>query len=105
MRLSITTTPGAAADPLPAGVRTILTIPRDRRTPEQVRTVFSYWRTTVPEWKQTNAQIEALWAQYPEGAAQLVLQNRTDPRSRTESALSRGVEIFYPFPVPGEPPW
>ena len=114
MRLSITTTPGAAADPLPAGVRTILTIPRDRRTPEQVRTVFSYWRTTVPEWKQTNPQIEALWAQYPEGAAQLVLQNRTDPREthlltrgdflKPAALVTPGVPDFLnPLPSAGEP--
>jgi hypothetical protein len=38
-RLSITTTPGAAADPLPANVRQILSIPRDQRTPAQVQTV------------------------------------------------------------------
>jgi Protein of unknown function (DUF1553)/Protein of unknown function (DUF1549) len=88
MRLSITTTPGAAADPVPAGVRTILAIPRDRRTPEQVQTVFSYWRTTVPEWKDTNSKIDALWAQYPEGAAQLVMQARTD--ARETHLLTRG---------------
>jgi hypothetical protein len=87
-RLSITDTPGATADLVPAGVRTILSIPRDRRTPEQVQTVFSYWRTTVPEWKEANAKIEALWAQYPEGAAQLVLQNRADPRET--HLLTRG---------------
>ena len=56
LRLSITNTPGATADPVPAGVRTILAIPREHRTPEQVQTVFSYWRTTVPEWKDANAK-------------------------------------------------
>jgi hypothetical protein len=114
MRLSITTTPGATADPLPAGVRAILAVPRDRRTPEQVRTVFSYWRTTVPEWKATNAQIEALWAQYPEGAAQLVLQARTDPREthiltrgdflKPAALVTPGVPDFLnPLPSSGEP--
>lgn len=88
LRLSVTTTPDASADPVPAGVRTILVIPRDRRTPEQIQTVFSYWRTTVPEWKDTNAKIEALWQQYPEGAAQLVLQTRADPRET--HLLTRG---------------
>ena len=62
LRLSITNAPGATADLVPAGVRTILAIPRDRRTPEQVQTVFSYWRTTVPEWKDENQKIAALWA-------------------------------------------
>src|SRR5215813_13534570 len=50
MRLSITTAPDAVADPLPAGVREILSIPSERRTTAQVQTVFSYWRTTVPEF-------------------------------------------------------
>jgi hypothetical protein len=87
-RLSITNAPNATADPVPAGVRTILAIPKDRRTPEQVQTVFSYWRTTVPEWKDANARIEALWQQYPEGAAQLVMQKRSDPRET--HLLTRG---------------
>ncbi|HTB10800.1 MAG TPA: PSD1 and planctomycete cytochrome C domain-containing protein [Bryobacteraceae bacterium] len=102
LRLSITNTPGATADPVPAGVRTILAIPHDRRTPEQVQTVFSYWRTTVPEWKVENAKIEALWAQYPEGAAQLVLQNRADPRET--HLLTRG-DFLKPAAVvtPGVP--
>jgi hypothetical protein len=88
MRLSITTTPDATADPLPAGVRAILSIPRDRRTPEQTQTVFSYWRTLVSEFKDANAKIDALWAQYPEGSAQLVMQNRTD--ARDTHLLTRG---------------
>ncbi|HCC56802.1 MAG TPA: hypothetical protein DEQ47_05980, partial [Solibacterales bacterium] len=40
LRLSLTTAPNAAADPLPAGVREILSIPREQRTPRQVETVF-----------------------------------------------------------------
>jgi hypothetical protein len=88
LRLSVTTTPGATADPVPAGVRAILAIPQDRRTPEQIQTVFSYWRTTIPEWKDANARIETLWSQYPEGAAQLVLQTRSDPRDT--HLLTRG---------------
>ena len=32
----------------------VLAIPRDQRTPAQVAAVFSYWRTTVPEWKEAN---------------------------------------------------
>ena len=56
IRLSITTSPNAKADPLPAEVREILSIDADQRTPEQVRKVFSYWRTTVPEWKEANAR-------------------------------------------------
>jgi hypothetical protein len=102
LRLSITNAPGATADVVPSGVRTILAIPRDRRTPEQVQTVFSYWRTTVPEFADANQKIEALWAEYPQGEAQLVLQARTDPRET--HLLTRG-DFLKPAAVvtPGVP--
>ena len=66
-RLSLTTAPGAVADPVPAAVREILAVPRDQRTAEQQAAVFSYWRTTVPEWADANKRIEDLWATHPEG--------------------------------------
>jgi hypothetical protein len=87
-RLSITSKPGAVADPLPKAVREILAIPRDKRTAAQDLAVFSYWRTTVPEWKIANDRIEALWAQHPEGAAQLVLAERS--KRRPSHLLQRG---------------
>ena len=61
MRLSLTTAADAVADPLPANVREVLSIPAAERTPEQTAAVFSYWRTTVPEWRKANEQIAALW--------------------------------------------
>ncbi|MCH5377956.1 MAG: DUF1549 and DUF1553 domain-containing protein, partial [Planctomycetes bacterium] len=70
----------AVADPLPESVRKIIQIPFDQRTEEQIETVFAYWRTTVPEWKDANDQIEALWQTHPEGTTQFVLQERTEPR-------------------------
>jgi hypothetical protein len=87
-RISITDHPDAVADPLPAGVRNILAIPADRRSPAQVDAVFSFWRTTVPAWKDANTRIEALWKQYPEGTTQLALMERKDPR--TTHLLKRG---------------
>jgi len=87
-RLSITTAENAAADPLPAAVREIISIPHTQRTPEQTETVFSYWRTTVPEWQQQNQQIATLWNTYPEGKNQLVLAQRDDPRPT--HVLTRG---------------
>jgi hypothetical protein len=88
LRLSLTTRPGAEADPLPARVRQVLAVPRDRRTPAQGAAVFSYWRTTVAEWKDANERIEALWRQHPEGSSQLVLQARERPRDT--HVLKRG---------------
>ena len=76
IRLSVTNAPDAVADPLPAGVREILGIPKAQRSPAQVQTLFGYWRTTVAQWKDENDTIAALWKQHPEGSSQLVLNER-----------------------------
>ncbi len=91
-RLSVTrraATP--TADPLPAAVREILAIPRataHRR--RRSHAVFSYWRTTVPEWKEANDEIEALWKQHPEPARRtLVLAGaRRAARRRASSSAA-----------------
>jgi hypothetical protein len=87
-RLSLATAPDAVADPLPAGVRQIMSIPRERRTKAQVETVFGYWRTTVPEWASYNQQIAELWQQHPEGTSQLVMNERAE--TRETFTLKRG---------------
>ncbi len=101
-RLSITTTPGATADPLPKDVRDLLAIPAGERTPLQVQTVFGYWRTTVPEWKAENDKIAEIWRGYPEGSAQLVLETRDMPRET--HILTRG-DFLHPTKLvdPGVP--
>src|SRR5581483_3755622 len=103
-RLSVTDEPDAVADPLPARVRAVLSIPREKRTPAQTAVVFSYYRTTVPEWKEANGRIEELWNQHPEGTSQLVLRARETPRTthvlergdflKPKSAVSAGVPSF-----------
>ena len=112
-RLSITTAPGATADPLPKNVRDILSIPREQRTPAQVQTVFSYWRTTVPDWQEANAKIEVQWKRHPEGSSQLVLQAREESRGthmlvrgdylKPGKAVSPGVPAFL-HPLPKDSP-
>ena len=113
IRLSVTTAPDAVADPVPAGVRTILAIPRAQRSPAQVQTVFNYWRTTVPEWKDENDTIAALWKEHPEGSSQLVLNERTNRRETHQlirgdflnpgKVVTGGVPSFLnPLPA-GEP--
>jgi mono/diheme cytochrome c family protein len=87
-RLSVTGDPDPAADPLPANARHVLGIPKEKRSPAQVATVFSYWRSTVPDWKAENDQIEELWKEWPAGSTQLVLQAREQPRDT--SILKRG---------------
>jgi hypothetical protein len=113
-RLSITTQPGAEADPLPAHVRAILSVPRDQRTPAQEAAVFSYWRTTVAAWKDANERIEALWQKHPEGTTQLVLAAQQQARDthvlkrgdflKPAQAVQPGVPAFlHPLPE-GAPP-
>ncbi|HEY2881879.1 MAG TPA: PSD1 and planctomycete cytochrome C domain-containing protein [Pirellulales bacterium] len=87
-RISVTAEKDAVADPLPAAVREILSIPAAERTPKQTAAVFSYWRTTEPTWKDANDQIELLWKQFPEGSSQLVLQSRAG--GRETHLLQRG---------------
>lgn len=113
-RLSVTTTPGAEADPLPARVRQIVEAGRDRRTPAEDGAVFRYWRTTVAEWKETNDKVESLWKQHPEGSSQLVLRPRQSPRDthilkrgdflKPDKSVTPGVpDVLHPLP-PDAPP-
>jgi len=89
-RLSVTTaTNNLVADPLPKKVRDIITtIPREKRSPAQQAAVFSYWRTTVADWKEASVKIEKLMDGWPEGATALTLLTRED--SRKTSILKRG---------------
>lgn len=76
------------ADPLPKKVRDLLTtVPRERRTPAQQAAIFSYWRTTVPEWQEVNARIDKLRDAWPDGATSLTL---LAGKSRPTSVLRRG---------------
>jgi mono/diheme cytochrome c family protein len=87
-RLSITSDPGVIADPLPRNVRDVLVIAREKRSPAQFAAVFSYWRTTVPEWNEADARIDQLWRRHPEGSTQLVLSERA--QRRPTHLLQRG---------------
>jgi mono/diheme cytochrome c family protein len=80
VRLSVTTSKDAVADPLPANVRELLNIPVAQRSEAQTQTIFGYWRTTVPEFKSVNEQIVELWRQHPEGSSQLVYSERNEMR-------------------------
>lgn len=87
-RLSYTTTPNPEVDAVPKYARDVLAVPAAERTPEQLAVLFSYWRTTRPEWKDANAKIDSLWAQHPEGSTQLTLAAGEDMRLTT--VLKRG---------------
>jgi hypothetical protein len=77
-RLSVTDAPNPTADPLYGTANE-----------------FSVYRTTVPEWKDANAKIEALWKEHPAGTTQLVYTERTE--ERPTFVLKRG-----DFLKPGE---
>ena len=113
-RLALTTAPDAVADPLPMNVREIISkVPREQRTKVQVEAVFSYWRTTVPEWQRENEEIAKLWRQHPAGATQLVLNERNDLRPtftlkrgdflRPDKEIQPGVPAFL-NPLPKDAP-
>jgi hypothetical protein len=87
-RLAITDSTNATLDPVPPLLRPLLAIPRERRTPAQQAALFSHFRTTVPEWKDANDRIEALWRQWPEGHTTLALIPRDQPRMT--AVLKRG---------------
>jgi len=101
-RLSITTASNPVADPLPVATRELIAIPANRRSPAQQASLFSYWRTQVPEWNSVNSRIAALWNQYPEGTSQLVLAERDE--TRATHMLKRG-DFLKPDKVvtPGVP--
>ena len=112
-RLSITAADKAEADPLPQKVREILAIPAARRSQAQTNAIFSYWRTTVPEWKDANAKIDGLWKGHPQGTTQLVLQARQMHREthllkrgdflKPEQKIGAGVPSFL-NPLPADAP-
>lgn len=75
-RMSVTSNAQATADPLPSAVRALVEAGREKRSPAQAAAVFTYWRTTVPEFAAANERIEALWRRWPEGAPTLSLAKR-----------------------------
>ena len=88
-RLSVSGETNAVADPVPKNVRDIFEIPAEKRSPAQVAVVFSYWRTTVADWKEANEKIESLWKQWPEGAATLALVARNNSGIGNEKRVTR----------------
>ncbi len=80
-RISVTTDPNPQADPVPTKVRRILAIPARERTDEQRRELFSYYRTTVPEWADANKKIDDLLKEWPYGPITLALAKRSQPRT------------------------
>ncbi len=93
-RLSVSSETNAVADPVPKNVREIFEFPAANRSPAQIAALFSYWRTTVGDWKEANEKIESLWKQWPEGVAALTLVTRDNQgpgnERRATKLLKRG---------------
>ena len=87
-RFAVCTCPDVTADRVPPAVRDVLATRAELRTPAQSAALFSYWRTTVPEWREANERIEALWRQHPAGTTQQALMAREE--SRKTYLLARG---------------
>jgi hypothetical protein len=88
-RLSVTDAPGIDDfQLLPPLVLQALAIPPEKRTAAQAETVFAHWRGIVPEYRELNDKIEALWKQWPTGSTSLVVQKRDEPRET--HVLKRG---------------
>jgi mono/diheme cytochrome c family protein len=113
-RLSVTTAAAPQADPLPAGVRRLLSVPAAERTAEQRREVFSYYRTTDQKFAEASKQIDELMKDWPYGATTLALAPRATPREtrvfrrgdwkRPGDAVQPGTPAFlHPFPQDAPP--
>ena len=87
-RISVTTAPNPTADPVPPKIRRIMAIPQRERTEEQRAAMFSYYRTTVPEWAEANKRIDDLLKEWPYGPTTLALAKR--PQARTTRIFRRG---------------
>src|SRR6185369_8285002 len=114
-RISVTNDTGKViADPLPKRVRDLLAIPQEQRSEQQTAEIFSYWRTTVPEWKDDNEKIEQLWKQWPSGATTFALASRAGGRDshilsrgdwlKPQDAVKPGVPAFLNPLAPDAPP-
>ena len=87
-RFSVTGDDKSDGDARPAYLQQLFGRPVEERSPADDEAVFSFWRTTVPEWNEVNSQIERLWEEHPSGSSQLVLQPRE--MARETHLLKRG---------------
>jgi len=113
-RISVTDAPNPKADPLPASVRAVLSTPSDRRSKEQRREVFSFYRAIDPTFVEANKKIDELMREWPYGPTTLALSAREIPREtrvfkrgdwkRPGDAVSPGVPAaLHPFPKDAPP--
>ena len=98
-RLSVMTEKNPYPDAVPAKVRRLLSIPAGKRTKEQQREVFGYYRTIVPEWAEAGREIDKLMNNWPYGPTTLALAPRHQPRESrlfTRGDWKRPAELVTP---------
>ncbi|TWT86019.1 Planctomycete cytochrome C [Posidoniimonas polymericola] len=79
-RLSVTGDPDPTIDPLSARVRRLIEKSADQWSDAERNDLLSSYRATRDDWADVNEEIEAAWADHPQGVAQLVLERREVPR-------------------------
>src|SRR5690606_29488958 len=87
-RISVTGGTELPARAVPESIKRILARDAEARTESDRDTLFSYWRTTVPEFHEWNRRIDGLWQAHPVGTTQLALQEVEDQRETYR--LARG---------------
>ncbi len=90
-KLSITSDDTPVREIVPVSIRKILKIASEKRTADQTAQLFSFWRTTLPEFQAANEKIAALWKQYPEFTNSVLnLEQRKGEFARETFILDRG---------------
>ncbi|TWU16168.1 Planctomycete cytochrome C [Allorhodopirellula heiligendammensis] len=87
-RFSITDAETVPASALRTNVIPLLAVPASERSMSQWHDLFSQWRLSQKSFAKKNAEIDALWKQYPETTTQLVAISTEQPRETF--VLSRG---------------
>jgi hypothetical protein len=80
-RLSVTTEPVPPFDPLPAGVRRILSIPTAERTKAQQREARSHFISVDPQSAAAREAIDEAIKNWPYGVTTMTLAARSTPRA------------------------
>jgi hypothetical protein len=76
--------------PLPNFVVEALNTPADKRTAAQNERLFTFWRETEPSFAESNAAIDKVWSEHPEGETVLNLKARLPEHHRKTYILERG---------------
>jgi mono/diheme cytochrome c family protein len=112
-RFSITRQPAPAAPPVSHAAMLALTTPVAGRSAQQNAAIFAAWRTSLPEAKPTNDEINALWNTYPQASTSILHLAEREPADRRQTnLLDRGnwdqplrdvqphtPAAFHPFPA------